>query len=181
MKQLSSQALTRISCHKNEKQSALVMRGVQGCPHATSLYRKSQPCSAFCGAFISSLSPSAHSKTSVHQYHNTFYIVSASHETNKKMAEFFAVAASMGTISSALIQVPIDTIQSVFFFLMLYGPAGIVIWTFGSREVWQMQMQVLSSPDDADAMNFKQSIQQESSIIAVAVSIGNSRLPKPNP
>jgi len=42
-----------------------------------------------------------------------------------------------------------------------------------------MQMQVLLSLDDADAMNFKNSIQQESSIIAVAVRI-DSRDPPIN-
>ena len=76
-------------------------------------------------------------------------------------------------LSGAVARAPIKTVETLYFFTSRYGPSGIFIWIFGSREVWQMQMQVLGSLDDADAINFKKSIQQESSIIAVAVSIGN--------
>ena len=93
------------------------------------------------------------------------------------MAEAISTAAAVITIAAALIQAPLKTIQSLDFFISLYEPAGIVI--FGSREVWQMQMQILGSVDDADAMNFKKSIQQESSIIAVAVRRRSPRLLRP--
>ena len=76
-------------------------------------------------------------------------------------------------LSGAVARAPIKTVETLSFFTSRYGPSGIFIWIFGSREVWQMQMQVLGSLDDADAINFKKSIQQESSIIAVAVSIAN--------
>jgi len=73
----------------------------------------------------------------------------------------------------AVTRAPFKMLESLAFFELMYGPSGIFISIFGSRDVWQMQMQVLSSLDDADAINFKKSIQQESSIIAVAVSMGN--------
>jgi hypothetical protein len=49
----------------------------------------------------------------------------------------------------------------------------VILWCLGSREVWQIQLQVTRSTDDADAMNLKKSAQDDSNIIAVAVSICN--------
>jgi len=84
--------------------------------------------------------------------------------------------AAIGLASNLLqflefaIRIPVKKLASLFSFTSLYGPAGIIVYTFGSQDVWQMQMQVLGSFDQAEAMNFKKSIQEESSIIAVAVS-----------
>jgi hypothetical protein len=63
-----------------------------------------------------------------------------------------------------------STASTFKFFVTFYGPAGVMLWCFGSRDVWYMQMQVLYSTSDADATNFKKSVQEESNIIAVAVS-----------
>lgn len=56
------------------------------------------------------------------------------------------------------------------FFLKHYGPIGIALWCFASREVWQIQLQVMRSVNDADATDYKKSAQEDSSIVAVAVS-----------
>ena len=74
---------------------------------------------------------------------------------------------------NALTRVPIKALKSLSFFTVLYGPAGIFIYTFGSHEVWQIQTRVLGGLHEAEAMDFKKSIQEESSIIAVAVSVEN--------
>jgi hypothetical protein len=64
-----------------------------------------------------------------------------------------------------------NTASSLIFLTSQYGSAaGIVLWSFGSQEVWQLQLQVLRSHRDADAMDFKKSVQEDSSIVAVAVS-----------
>jgi hypothetical protein len=62
------------------------------------------------------------------------------------------------------------TASSFKFFVTFYGGAGVILWCFGSRDVWYMQMQVLYSTSGVDATNFKKSVQEESNIIAVAVS-----------
>jgi hypothetical protein len=60
--------------------------------------------------------------------------------------------------------------SSVIFFTRHYGPAGWVLCVLGNRDIWRLQLQVLYSTDEADAMNFKKAAQDESNIIAVAVS-----------
>ncbi|XP_014555841.1 hypothetical protein COCVIDRAFT_16657 [Bipolaris victoriae FI3] len=42
---------------------------------------------------------------------------------------------------------------------------------FGNRDIWRIQVQVLRSTSDIDAMNFRKSAQKECSIIAVASTI----------
>lgn len=63
-----------------------------------------------------------------------------------------------------------NPLSSLKFFRKQYGILGIILWLFGSRDVWQMQLQVLHSTSSTDAVSFKESVQNESSIIAVAVS-----------
>lgn len=60
---------------------------------------------------------------------------------------------------------------STGFFVQNYGLSGCAICVFGSREVWRIQVQILGSTRDSDAMDFKKSAQDESNIIAVAVSL----------
>ncbi|KAI9764622.1 MAG: hypothetical protein M1839_005797 [Geoglossum umbratile] len=61
--------------------------------------------------------------------------------------------------------------SSIRFFTKYYNLAGVVLWVFGSPDVWRMQLQVLASMDDRVAMDFKKSMQDESSIVAVAGTI----------
>jgi hypothetical protein len=71
-----------------------------------------------------------------------------------------------------------STASNFSFFVRLYGAAGVILWCFGSRDVWYIQLQVLYSTSDADATNFKKSVQEESNIIAVAVSKSWKTYPK---
>jgi len=62
----------------------------------------------------------------------------------------------------------------ISFFIEHYGLTGIALWCFASREVWQIQLQVVRSIDDGDVTNYKKSAQEDSNIIAVAVSLFSS-------
>lgn len=72
------------------------------------------------------------------------------------------VSATSRTFTSNLI--------SAWFFLNSYGISGPVLWLFGDRDVWRIQVRVLQSTNELDAMEFKKLAQDDSSIIAVAVS-----------
>jgi hypothetical protein len=65
---------------------------------------------------------------------------------------------------------PARTLTSVVFFAENYGVSGLFICIFGSPEIWRIQVQILGSSRDSDAMDFKRSAQDDSNIIAVAVS-----------
>jgi len=67
-------------------------------------------------------------------------------------------------------QTTISIFQSAFFFSKYYGIAGPILWLFGDRDVWRIQVQVLQSTNELDAMEFKKLTQDDSNIIAVAVS-----------
>ena len=54
-------------------------------------------------------------------------------------------------------------------YLKLYGISGILVEIFGNNDVWRMQAQVLGSLNDDDALTFRQSIQNECNMEAVAV------------
>ena len=60
--------------------------------------------------------------------------------------------------------------SSAIFFLRHYGIVGPILWLFGDRDVWRIQVQVLQSTNELDAMEFKKLAQDDSNIIAVAVS-----------
>lgn len=60
--------------------------------------------------------------------------------------------------------------ESAIFFTRSYGIVGPILWLFGDRDVWRIQSQVLQSTNELDAMEFKKLAQDDSSIIAVAVS-----------
>jgi hypothetical protein len=88
------------------------------------------------------------------------------------MAELFALSAAATVIQ--LVDVTTRTITSIYdsaiFFLGNYGIVGPILWLFGDRDVWRIQLQVLQSTNELDAMEFKKLAQDDSSIIAVAVS-----------
>jgi hypothetical protein len=58
-----------------------------------------------------------------------------------------------------------------WFFLKAYGIAGPILWLYGDRDVWRIQAKVLQSTNESDAMEFKKLAQNDSNIIAVAVSL----------
>jgi hypothetical protein len=72
-------------------------------------------------------------------------------------------------VVSIIIQV-LDYAMSTIFLVKHYGFGGIVLWIFGSSAIWRMEKQVLESDGEEVAMDFKKSIQNESNMIAVAVT-----------
>lgn len=53
----------------------------------------------------------------------------------------------------------------------LYGPAGFIVAYFGSSSVWNVEAQIIGERNDKQALEFRKSIQDECSMIAVAVSL----------
>jgi len=51
----------------------------------------------------------------------------------------------------------------------LYGHSGIPLLLFGSRAIWRFQAQILGQVKDDDALEFKKSVYNECTMIAVAV------------
>ncbi|USP75264.1 hypothetical protein yc1106_02538 [Curvularia clavata] len=62
-------------------------------------------------------------------------------------------------------------LTSVLFFTRHYGVVGWSLCLFENRSIWRVQVQILRSNNDMDAMNFKRAAQDECSIIAVASTI----------
>ncbi|CAI9631300.1 unnamed protein product [Alternaria burnsii] len=79
------------------------------------------------------------------------------------LAAFQFVSATSRTFRS--------NILSALFFLQNYGIAGPILWLYGDRNVWRIQVQVLQSTNESDAMEFKKLAQNDSNIIAVAGTI----------
>jgi hypothetical protein len=55
-------------------------------------------------------------------------------------------------------------------FLEIYGLPGLCVFSFVSRSAWQTEARILGSVDDADTMQFKGSVQDECTMLAVAVN-----------
>jgi len=55
--------------------------------------------------------------------------------------------------------------------LNLYGPSGFLLYYFGSLTTWRVEAQVLGRLDDDDAMGFKKSVQDEGTMVSVAVRL----------
>jgi hypothetical protein len=89
-----------------------------------------------------------------------------------------SVASAVSAVSTTVSLVPIllatevfHTLASFFFFISHYRLPGFFICIFGSREIWRIQVRILGSTGDSDAMDFKRSAQEDSNIIAVSVSL----------
>lgn len=54
-------------------------------------------------------------------------------------------------------------------YVRLYGISGVAVAAFGSRNVWDMEAEVLGGRKDDTAMAFRKSVQDESTTCAVAV------------
>jgi len=57
----------------------------------------------------------------------------------------------------------------IFSLTDLYGPSGVALYAFGARTTWLVQAQVLGKLVDNDALDFKKAIQDECTMISVAV------------
>lgn len=78
------------------------------------------------------------------------------------------IVTAVDTVSSALYQW-FRCFLSILFFTKNYGVSGLVLCFFGNRDIWRVQVQVLRSTSDIDTINFRKSVQEGCSIIAVAV------------
>ncbi len=94
----------------------------------------------------------------------------------------FGTILSLASIAISVFEVVGSILVSLLFLVENYGLGGIVLWLFGSGAIWRMQKQVLESEGEKVSMDFKASMQNESSMIAVAVrtlheSLGLLNLP----
>ncbi|KAF5852571.1 hypothetical protein GGP41_007956 [Bipolaris sorokiniana] len=80
------------------------------------------------------------------------------------------IVTAVDTVSSALYQW-FRCFLSILFFTKNYGVSGLVLCFFGNRDIWRVQVQVLRSTSDIDTINFRKSVQEGCSIIAVASTI----------
>lgn len=90
------------------------------------------------------------------------------------MIEPLSVLGGLGQVTDLVIAsltLFSSSARSVDFFLRHYGLAGVILWLFGSNAIWRIQFQILHSTIDQEAMDFKKATQDESSIIALAVSL----------
>ncbi|KAF7679590.1 hypothetical protein GT037_003338 [Alternaria burnsii] len=79
--------------------------------------------------------------------------------------------ASVIQLVSATSRTITSKVSVAVFFLRFYGIVGPILWLFGDRDVWRIQLQALQSSNELDAMEFKKLAQDDSSIIAVAGTI----------
>ncbi|KAH8593000.1 hypothetical protein B0O99DRAFT_516762 [Bisporella sp. PMI_857] len=87
------------------------------------------------------------------------------------MAEVLGVVASVYSISAVVGKVVLSYTYRAIHLSRLYGiPAGVIL-LFGSRTTWRMQAEVLGKLNKEDAMAFKKSVQDESTMISVAAAI----------
>lgn len=82
-------------------------------------------------------------------------------------------AASIGLIvasASLLKTLLFVSVLRPFRLYGLYGALGALLFFFGSRTTWSVEAQVLGRLDEDDAMQFKKSVQDECTMVSVAVS-----------
>ncbi|KAB2105012.1 hypothetical protein AG0111_0g7137 [Alternaria gaisen] len=88
--------------------------------------------------------------------------------------EALSVAASILAVldlASITLRTTVSNFRGAWFFVRFYGIAGPILWLFGDRDVWRIQVQVMQSTNDVDAIEFKKLAQDDSNIIAVAGTI----------
>jgi hypothetical protein len=69
----------------------------------------------------------------------------------------------------AFVQIYTQTFRRPIDLFDLYGVSGIFLYLFGSRTTWRTEAHVLGTVSDDDALNFKKSVQDECTMISVAV------------
>jgi hypothetical protein len=58
----------------------------------------------------------------------------------------------------------------------LYGPTATLLLLFGSRTTWVTEVQVLGRFENEEARQFRQSVQDECTMVSVAVRVFQRRL-----
>ncbi len=80
--------------------------------------------------------------------------------------EIFAVQVSMDVTDLG-----VRYARRVYQVCILYGISGVPLSLFGNQTTWLIQAQILGQLNDRDALAFKESVYNECTMIAVAVSI----------
>jgi hypothetical protein len=80
-------------------------------------------------------------------------------------------AASAVQVSLDVADLGARYIRRVYQLCKLYGISGIPLSIFGNQTTWRIQAQILGQLNDGDAVAFKESVYNECTMIAVAVSI----------
>ena len=58
-----------------------------------------------------------------------------------------------------------------FDFGLIYGVSGVAIVCFASGNIWRLEVQILGRLSDEEAMEFRKSVENESTMVSIAVSI----------
>lgn len=84
---------------------------------------------------------------------------------------FFIVGTIADVFASifAVLELVIQHIRRPIDLFDLYGLSGIFLYLFGSRTTWSVEAHVLGIVSDDDALNFKKCVQDECTMISVAV------------
>ncbi|KAI0183616.1 hypothetical protein EV127DRAFT_489500 [Xylaria flabelliformis] len=77
----------------------------------------------------------------------------------------------LGGLFLETIVTPFEVVSDFVFYLGLYGPVGPILWGFGDRASFQLQMEAINLKDKEIALNLKKLIQEDSGIVTVAASI----------
>jgi hypothetical protein len=82
-----------------------------------------------------------------------------------------AVTSALAVASFAIQVIEISTRQIFrpLHLFRLYGLGGLFLYAFGNRTTWCVQAQVLGNLENSDAETFKKSVQDECTMISVAV------------
>lgn len=78
------------------------------------------------------------------------------------------IVSDLGVLITQVIALELGLLD-IASYLRLYGISGILVVTFGTRSVWEMQAEVLGCRNHDTAMAFRKSVQDESTTCAVAV------------
>jgi hypothetical protein len=76
--------------------------------------------------------------------------------------ELISIGLDIGDIGARAVASSIPLIR-------LYGPRGLLLFVFGDRTAWRTQAAVLGNLEDEEAMAFKKSVQNECSMVSIAV------------
>ncbi|KAF2671958.1 hypothetical protein BT63DRAFT_422471 [Microthyrium microscopicum] len=83
------------------------------------------------------------------------------------MADPFSVLS----VASVVIQIAAGAVLAPVSLIYLYGPAGVVLYLFGSRSTWRIQAEILGTLDDNDALDYRKAVQEECTMLSVASAI----------
>lgn len=88
----------------------------------------------------------------------------------KTVAHLIMLTSGTATLAYRVILLLVSvTVLRPFRLWDLYGAPGIILYLFGSRTTWNVEAQVLGRQDEDDAMQFKKSVQDECTMVSVAV------------